>query len=186
MKNIINKKINNHKKRFISTFIGSIIYLNIIMSILGIGQYNVYIMSYFHYFNEKINLQLGNLMMPFLMLFLSLSSPLGGIFENKIGMHLTLIISSILIELLVFLFIIQKNIYITFLIIISFGICIGTSITIPRKNICLYYPEKKGMLMGLLTSIIMVFLSIISVIGEKIINPNKIVLKEGETYYHFD
>ena len=111
MKNIINKKINNHKKRFISTFIGSIIYLNIIMSILGIGQYSVYIMSYFHYFNEKINIQLGNLMMPFLMLFLSLSSPLGGIFEHKIGMHLTLIINSILIELLVFLFIIQNNIY---------------------------------------------------------------------------
>ena len=186
MKKVLKLNLNRHKKRFICTFIGSIIYLNSIMGLLGIGQYSVYITSYFHHYDEKINIQSGNLMSPILMLFLSLSSPLGGIFEHKLGMHLTLIICSILIELLIFIFILLKNIYITFAILILLGICIGTCSTLPRKNICLYYPEKKGILMGLMTSCLILFIANINVIGEKIINPNKIILKEGETYYPLD
>ena len=112
-----NNKINQ-KRRFILTFIGTIIYFIGIMTPFGIGQYSVYITSYFHHFNPKINIQLGNLMMPILTLALSLSSPLGGILEHKLGMHLTLIIGSVILELLIFIFITQTNIYITFLLII--------------------------------------------------------------------
>ena len=136
------------------------------MSPLGIGQYSVYITSYFHYYNPKINIQIGNLMMPILILFLSLSSPLGGIFEHKIGMHLTLLINSILLEIFIFLFILQKNIYLTFLIIIFIGINIGTIIAVPIKNICFYYPNKKGIIMGLMSSSNIIFGAIIRVLGE--------------------
>ena len=103
-----NNKINQ-KRRFILTFIGTIIYFIGIMTPFGIGQYSVYITSYFHNFNPKINIQLGNLMMPILFLSLSLSSPLGGFLDHKFGMHLTLIINSIILELLIFVFIIQKR-----------------------------------------------------------------------------
>ena len=85
-----NNKLNK-KKSFILSFIGTIIYFMAIMTPFGIGQYSVYITSYFHHFNQNINIQLGNLMMPILILFLSLSAPIGGILEHKLGMHLTLI-----------------------------------------------------------------------------------------------
>ena len=48
MKYLYKIKKNKQKKRFISTLIGSIIYFTAIMSPLGIGQYSVYITSYFH------------------------------------------------------------------------------------------------------------------------------------------
>lgn len=185
MKNLYKIKLKQ-KYRFISTLIGSIIYFTGIISPLGIGQYSVYITSYFHYYNPKINIQIGNLMMPLLIFFLSLSSPLGGIFEHKIGMHLTLLINSILLEILIFFFVLQKNIYLTFLIIIFIGINIGAIIAIPGKNICFYYPNKKGIIMGLITSTNIICGAIINVLGEKIINPKKVILKEGETYYPLD
>ena len=183
MKNLYKIKLNKQKNRFISTLIGTIIYFTGIISPLGIGQYSVYITSYFHFYNPKIQIQIGNLMMPILILFVSLSSPLGGILEHKIGMHLTLLINSILLEIFIFFFILQRNIYLTFLIIIFIGINIGTIIAIPMKNICFYYPNNKGIIMGLITSFNIIFGAIMNVLGEKIINPNKIIIKEGETYY---
>ena len=175
--------LNKQKKRFISNLIGSIIYLNAIITPMGIGQYSVYITSYLHNYNSKINIQLGNIMMPILMLFLSLSSPLGGILEHKLGMHLTFIISTILLEFLIFIFVLQRNIWITFILIILIGINVGSVITIPGKNICFYYPEKKGMIMALTNSFMFICAAITNVVGEKIINPNKIILKKDETYY---
>ena len=177
-----NNKLNQ-KKKFILSFIGNIIYFVAIMTPFGIGQYSVYITSYFHHFNPKINIQLGNLMMPILILFLSLSAPIGGILEHKLGMHLTLIMNSLILEFLIIIFIYQRNIYITFLIIILIGMTIGSVITIPGKNICFYYPDKRGIITSLMTSINVIIGSIINVFGEKIINPKRITLKENETYY---
>lgn len=176
----------NQKKRFILSFIGNIIYFIAIMTPFGIGQYSVYITSYFHFFNPKVNIQLGNLMMPILTLALSLSSPLGGFLEHKLGMHLTLIINSFILEILIIIFISQKNIWITFLLITLIGMTIGAVITIPGKNICYYYPNKRGIIMSLTASFTIIIGSVINVIGEKIINPEKIVLKEHEIYYPFN
>ena len=186
--NIIERKTYNfnRKKRFILSFIGTIIYFIGIMTPFGIGQYSVYITSYFHYFNSKINIQYGNLIMPILILSLSLSAPIGGFLEHKLGMHLTLIFNSIILEILVLIFILQKNIWITFILIILIGMTIGAVISIPGKNICFYYPEKRGIIMSLLTSINVIIGSIVNVLGEKIINPEKITLKKNETYYPID
>ena len=72
MNNSESKHKINEKRRFILSFIGTIIYFIGIMTPFGIGQYSVYITSYFHHFNPKINIQLGNLMMPILTLALSI------------------------------------------------------------------------------------------------------------------
>ena len=173
----------NQKKRFILSFIGTIIYSLAIMTPFGIGQYSVYITSYLHHFNPKVNIQMGNLIMPILILSLSLSAPFGGFLEHKFGMHLTLTINSIILEILIFIFIYQTNIYITFLLIVLIGMSIGSVITIPGKNIFFYYPAKRGIISSLMQSIHVIMGSVIGVLGEKIINPDKITLKENETYY---
>ena len=177
-----NNKINQ-KKRFTLSFIGNLIYFFGIMTPFGIGQYSVYITSYFHHFNQKINIQMGNLMMPILTLALSLSAPLGGFLEHKFGMHLSLIINGIILEFLIFIFISQKNIWITFILIILIGMSIGSVISIPGKNLCFYYPEKRGTIISLITSFNVIIGALVSVLGEKLINPEKITLKENETYY---
>ena len=156
------------------------------MTPFGIGQYSVYITSYFHHFNPKINIQMGNLMMPILTLSLSLSAPLGGILERKFGMHLALIINAIILEFLIFIFISQKNIFFTFILIILIGMTIGSVISIPGKNLCFYYPKKRGTIISLITSFNVIIGAVVSVLGEKLINPEKITLKENETYYPLD
>ena len=176
----------NQKKRFILSFIGNLIYFIGIMTPFGIGQYSVYITSYFHHFNPKINIQMGNLMMPILTLSLSLSAPLGGILERKFGMHLALIINAIILEFLIFIFISQKNIFFTFILIILIGMTIGSVISIPGKNLCFYYPKKRGTIISLITSFNVIIGAVVSVLGEKLINPEKITLKENETYYPLD
>ena len=180
-----NEKKNNlnQKQRFILSFIGTIIYFIGIMSTFGIGQYSVYITSYFHHFNSKINIQIGNLMMPILTLFLSLAAPLGGVLEHKLGMHLTLIINACILEFLIFIFIYQRNIWITFLLISLIGMTVGSVITIPGKNVCLYYPNKRSIISASIMSFNVIIGAFMSVFGEKIINPEKYVLKNDETYY---
>lgn len=56
------------------------------------------------------------------------------------------------------------------------------------KNCCLYYPNKKGLINALLTSIGTLSGSGYSLLGEKIINPKREVIekkpnKEYEAYY---
>ena len=177
------KKFLNKKQRFILTFIGNIVYSIGIFLPFGIGQYSVYITSYLHHYNSKVNLHFGNLMMPILILFLCLSAPIGGILERKFGMKLSLIINSIILELLMFLFISITNIWLIFLTIILMGISLGTVIAIPEKNICYYYPAKRGIIIAIYSSINTIIGSFVSVLGEKIINPKKIVLNDGEIFY---
>jgi len=124
-----------------------------------------------------------NYFFKILTLALSLSAPLGGFLEHKFGMHLSLIINGIILEFLIFIFISQKNIWITFILIILIGMTIGSVISIPGKNLCFYYPEKRGTIISLITSFNVIIGALVSVLGEKLINPEKITLKENETYY---
>ena len=171
------------KLKFISSFIGTLLYGSSGIISLGINQFSVYITSYFHHNDIQIDMQYGNLVTPIILLSNSLSSPLGGFFEKKIGFYKTLIFSNILIEIIILIFINQMNIYFSLGLIILLGFMGGLGMGIPGKNLFYYYPNKGGTLSSFINSAFISCGIIIGFIGEKIINPGKYTLKKGEQFY---
>jgi len=176
-------KIKKKRTRYILTFIGSIIFGIGGIASMGISQYSVYITSYYHHNQVSIDMQYGNLIMPILMLSNSIFAPLAGVIENKIGLYLSLILSSLLLEIDLLLFINQTNVWFSFILIIFLGFSNGIGMPIPGKNLFCYYPKKGGFLGSLMTSSFILMGTTISVIGEKIINPEKYTLAKDEQFY---
>ena len=182
--NIIN--FTSKKSRFISSSISTLLFAIGSTFCLTIGQFSVYITSYFHYQGIDIDMQYGNFMSPVLNLCLALSIPLSGILDKKIGMKLTLLISSVSIEVLLFLFIIQTNKILTMILVCLIGMSLGLGVSIPMKNLCHYYPEKKGLVGSCSISCMTIIGALISVFGESFINPDAVVLQKGDIYYPED
>ena len=150
---------------------------------MGISQYSVYITSYFHHQKIDIDMQYGNLIMPILMVSNSIFAPLAGFIEKKIGLYFTLILSSSLLELDTFLFMNQTSILKSALLIIFLGLSNGIGMAVPGRNLYFYFPKKGGFLGSILQSCLILVGIILSVIGEKIINPEKYTLSKGEQFY---
>ena len=176
-------KIKKKRTRYILSFIGTIIFGIGGLVSMGIGQYSVYITSYFHHKQVKIDMQYGNLIMPLLMLSQSLSGPFAGFIEKKIGLYLSLILSSLILEIDILLFINQTSVWFSFILIIFLGFSNGIGLPIPGRNLYFYYPKKRGLLGSLMTSCFILIGTSISVIGEKIINPEKYTLQKEEEFF---
>lgn len=179
------KKINIKKKktRFFSSFIGTILYATGGVTSMSLGHYSVYITSYFHHKQVKIDMNYGNLVMPIIIFSNSIFSPIAGYIDNKIGLYYSLLLSFILLELGLLLFINQNNIWLSIILIIFLGFSNGIGMTIPGKNLLLYYPKKGGIIGSTLGSCFLLLGTIFGVFGEKIINPGKYTLKKGEQFY---
>ena len=179
-------KTSSKKTRFFLSFIGSVIYSIGIAGCMCIGQFNVYITSYIYHYDKTIDLQYGNLMSPILTCSLALSAPLGGILEKKIGIHLSLIISLLLVEIMITLLIYQTSIVIIFLLLIFLGLSIGLGMPILVKNLMCFYPKKRGIVSALLPSCLIIVAASFSIIGEKIINPKKEILEGNDKFYKYE
>ena len=178
--------VKKKKARFIMSFIGTLFFRIGGIASMGISQCGVYITSYFHYNGVNINMQYSNLIMPILVLSNSLFAPLAGLLEKKLGLYVSLIISSLLLELDIILFINQTNILFSFILIIFIGFSQGIGASIPVKNIFYYYPKKAGLLRSLIVSSYLLIGTGISIIGEKAFNPDKYTLSKGEQFYPFE
>ena len=146
---------------------------------------SVYILSYIHHKDNWVDMQYGNLMLPVISLFLSIFSPLSGPLENTFGPIVSLFISSIIIEICLILYYFQRNIWFFYGITLLTGIGSGLSSNIPIKNVCFYYPEKKGLINAIILSFTGICESLFILLGEKIINPNKegVIDEKTEPYY---
>ena len=177
---IISKK---KKTKFILSFIGTIFFALGSITSMAIGHYSVYITSYFHHKKVKIDMQYGNLVMPIIMLSHSIFSPLAGYIENKIGLYLSLTLSTFLQEIGILLFINQTSVSISLMLIIFLGFSNGIGMSIPGKNLYFYYPKKGGIIGSLMGSCFIVLGSVMGITGEKIINPGKYTLGKEEQFY---
>ena len=178
--------LNSNRAKFIFSCIGTLFFYVGAMFCVSLGQFSVYITSYFHYQNISIDMQYGVFILPVLSFSLSSSVPIGGFLENKLGMKPTLLISSVLIEIFLFLFINQVSKLFTMILVILIGMSIGLAIIIPVKTLCRYYPDKKGLIGSICSSCMTLIPAIICVCGESFINPESVVLKKDEIYYPED
>ena len=69
--------------------------------------------------------------------------------------------------------------------LVFIGLSMGFSLPILQKNMMCFYPDKTGIISSACISITILVAAFISVLGEKIINPEKIVLKENEIIYSY-
>lgn len=177
--------IKKKKTKFILSVLSAIFYLLGQGVIIGTSGLSVYILSYIHYKDEWVDMQYGNLMMPFMTFFLSLFSPISGPLEKTCGPLISLFISSIINEICLFLFYIQRNIWVFYSIALLAGFGAGISSNIPIKNACFYYPEKKGLISSIIMSFIGVSVALYIFIGENIVNPEKegVIDQETDPYY---
>ena len=188
MEHFIN--IHSYKKKFILSLISAILYQIGSTIVTTLGSFCVYFISYIHYENPdtKINMQYGNINGPIILLLLSSFSPLSGIIEKKLGPKLTLILSSLLVEICLISYYFQKNLWLFYTISIFIGLSSGLSAGVPIKNACKYYQKKKGVINSIIICLGGLTSSLYSFIGEKLINPNKsqIIDKETNPFYPQD
>ena len=177
--------IESQKTKFIFAIISGIIYQLGSSMVVTIGNFCVYFASYIHYKDDWVNMQYGNIMAPIILLLLSAFSPLSGLIERKIGPKLTLLVSSIIVEICFIMYYFQRNLWLFYTISVFIGIGNGISAGVPIKNACLYYPKKKGIINSIIVCIGGLVGSLYVFIGEKIVNPNKetIIDKNTNPFY---
>ena len=92
--------------------------------LLGSCGIYVYILSYIHYKYDWVDLPYGNLMMPLMIFCMSLFAPLSGTLDKIYGPYISILISSIIVEICFFAFYLQRSIWAFYIItlISGFGI----------------------------------------------------------------
>ena len=176
-------KVKAKKVRFIFSIVSAFTYLLGYSIIMESGNFSVYFISYIHIKQKWINIQFGNIMRPFILLSLSLFSPLSGTMETHFGPRLSLLASAIVIEITLILFYIQRNIWIFYILNLFLGLGCGLSANITIKNCCLFYPKKKGFVNACIMSFGALVGSSFTLLGEKIINPDREKVQEEDSFY---
>ena len=134
--------IKTKKAKFTFALLSGIIYILGQGVLLGSCGIYVYILSYIHYKYDWVDLPYGNLMMPLMTFCMSLFSPLSGTLEKIYGPIISMLISSIIVEICFFSYYLQRNIWAFYIITLIAGFGSGISSNIVIKNACFYYPEK--------------------------------------------
>ena len=175
----------NYKTKFYLSLLSAIIYQLGSSMVVSIGNFSVYFISYIHYKDTWVSMQYGNIMAPIILLLLAIFSPLSGLIEKRIGPRLTLLISSIIVEVCFILYYYQRNLWIFYTISFFIGIGSGLSAGVPLKNVCRYFPKRKGFINSIIIFLGGLASSLYSYIGELIINPEKIKItnKKIDPFY---
>ena len=171
-------KIESKKAQFALSFISAIIYQMGFHIIMETSNFTVYFLSYIHYNQEWVDINYGNLMRPFIILFLAIFAPLSGILEHTYGPRISIIISAIFVETAFVLLYFQQNLWYFYPLSLLLGIGNGLSTQILIKNCCSYYPKKKGLINALISSAGTLSGSAYCFLGEKVINPKREVIKK--------
>ena len=169
--------------KFILSLFAAVIFQFGYSVIMEAGNFSVYFLSYIHYKQEWVDMQYGNLMRPIIVLFLSLFSPLSGFMENLVGSRLALLISSSTVEVVLIFFYFQRNLWVFYILSLFLGLGCGLSAQIVVKNCCFYYPKKKGFISSCIMSLGALVGSSYTLLGEKIINPEREIVINGQPFY---
>lgn len=164
-------------------FIGGIFHMLILGSITIIGSFSVYYTSYFKSINPSLSLHYSYLFQPIMTFFITIAGIAGGFIDHKFGSNVSILIGGIILYVAALMFYFAKNIFYGYLCMMIFGIGFGISTAITSKNVCLYFPKKKGLMFACMQSIMNLSSAVYNIIGEKLINPNdEQIIKELDCY----
>ena len=163
------------KNRFISTIIGTFgIYLGISF-LMPISYLSVYITSYINLKQKFVTMHYGYFLNLILTLSMTFSVSLGGLLENKIGFQFTTLLGTTIIFISNIFFFRIQNIWLCYCLTLLIGVGAGISISLLGKNLTLYFPKKKGLIVGVIG------LGVIIISGGYLFAGEKIIAFNGET-----
>ena len=166
-------RIKSKKCQFALSFLSAIIYQAGFEIIMSSCSFTVYFLSYIHYEQTWVDMNYGNLMRPIVLLFLAFFAPLSGTMEHFCGPRISIIVSSIVVEIGFASLFFQRNLWIFYLLTLLLGIGSGLSTHVLIKNACSFYPSKKGLINAIISSLGSLFGAAYALLGEKVINPQR-------------
>ena len=173
------------KNKFISTSIGTFGIIFALGFIYPISNFSVYMTSYIHEKQDFVTMHYGlfiNLIFTFSM---TLGTSIGGILELRLGLFFTTLVGFIIILITNIFFLNIQNIWLCYILTLISGIGVGIASSLGGKNLTLYKPDKKGLIVSIIGGVTILLAGIFSIVGEKIINPDGYTLGEEEEYYEY-
>jgi len=171
------------KNKFISNIIGTIGITFALSFILPISNFSVYITSYIHEKQDFVTMHYGLFINLIFTISMTLGTSIGGFLELKLGFILTTLIGLLIILITNIFFLNVQNIWFCYTLTLIVGIGVGIANSLGGKNLTLYKPDKKGIIVSVLSAVVILFAGIVSVIGEKLINSDGYTLGEKEEFY---
>ena len=173
------------KNKFISNIIDTIGITFALSFILPISNFSVYITSYIHEKQDFVTMHYGLFINLIFTISMTLGTSIGGYLELKLGFILTTLIGLLIILITNIFFLNVQNIWFCYTLTLIVGIGVGIANSLGGKNLTLYKPDKKGIIVSVLNAVVILFAGIVSVIGEKLINSDGYTLGEKEEFYSF-
>lgn len=179
------KRPNLIKNKFLSACIGTLgIFLGTCF-IIPIPGFSVYITSYIHEKQEFVTMHYGFFFNLIFAISTTIGMSLGGFLELKFGFILTTLTGLLIITAADVFMLNVQNIWFCYILIFFISTGGGMSHSLLGKNLALYNPNKKGLIISLLGSIISLLAGVFSITGEKLVNPEGYTLNKTEEYYDY-
>ena len=179
------KRPNLIKNKFLSACIGTLgIFLGTCF-IIPIPGFSVYITSYIHEKQEFVTMHYGFFFNLIFAISTTIGMSLGGFLELKFGFILTTLTGLLIITAADVFMLNVQNIWFCYILIFFISTGSGMSNSLLGKNLALYNPNKKGLIISLLGSIISLLAGVFSITGEKLVNPEGYTLNKTEEYYDY-
>ena len=173
------------KNEFISSLVATCGIFMGISFILPMGNFSVYLTSYIHEKQDFVTMYYGlfiNLISAFAM---TAGMSIGGFLELKLGLILTTLSGLVIILIGNIFFLNVQNIWLCYVLTFVVHVGAGIANSLNGKNLALYKPEKKGMLVSGIFALAVLFAGPLALMGEKIINPDGYTLQGDEEYYSY-
>ena len=171
------------KNEFVSAFIGFVGMSLILSYTFPVMNFSVYITSYIHETQTFVTMYFGLFLGIIANISMSIGRPISHFIEKRFGLIITVLLCLVLILGANITFLYLNNIWLFYFLSLVIQFSSGVINSLCMKNLIFYRPKRKGFIMVSIRLLSNILGSGLTLLGEKIINPEGYTLKPGEEYY---
>ena len=171
------------KNEFVSAFIGFVGVSLILSYTFPVMNFSVYITSYIHETQTFVTMYFGLFLGIIANISMSIGRPISHFIEKRFGLIITVLLCLVLILGANIVFLYLNNIWLFYFLSLVIQFSSGVINSLCMKNLIFYRPKRKGFIMVSIRLLSNILKSGLTLLGEKIINPEGYTLKPGEEYY---
>ena len=171
------------KNEFVSAFIGFVGVSLILSYTSSVMNFSVYITSYIHETQTFVTMYFGLFLGIIANISMSIGRPISHFIEKRFGLIITVLLCLVLILGANIVFLYLNNIWLFYLLSLIIQFSFGVINSLCMKNLIFYRPKRKGFIMVSIQLLSNILGSGLTLLGEKLINPEGYTLKPGEEYY---
>ena len=171
------------KNEFVSAFIGFVGVSLILSYTFPVLNFSVYITSYIHETQTFVTMYFGLFLGIIANISISIGKPISHFIEKRFGLIITVLLCLVLILGANIVFLYLNNIWLFYLLSLIIQFSYGVINSLCMKNLIFYRPKRKGFIMVSIQLLSNILGSGLTLLGEKLINPEGYTLKPGEEYY---